>query len=195
MGSNPTPSVEEGCSRARTTRSDDLTVRTHANREAACIVGSTRAATGVTRSTCIGDTREHGATRRESYPVRFSAGTRVVRGVAQSGRALRSGRRGPRFESGHPDQDGSCLKRLTPHDLRCPRPGNGPCSSARAPKGFGHCRLERWQNGYCTRLESERPKGLGGSNPSRSVEPSGRLARGLFLCLGLLRSLGVLRPH
>ena len=26
-----------------------------------------------------------------------------VRGVAQSGRALRSGRRGPRFESGRPD--------------------------------------------------------------------------------------------
>ena len=26
--------------------------------------------------------------------------------------------------------------------------------------------LAEW---YCTRLESERPKGLGGSNPSRSV--------------------------
>ena len=29
--------------------------------------------------------------------------TRLFRGVAQSGRALRSGRRGPRFESGRPD--------------------------------------------------------------------------------------------
>ena len=28
----------------------------------------------------------------------------TVRGVAQPGRVLRSGRRGPRFKSGHPDQ-------------------------------------------------------------------------------------------
>ena len=27
----------------------------------------------------------------------------IIRGVAQSGRALRSGRRGPRFKSGRPD--------------------------------------------------------------------------------------------
>ena len=34
---------------------------------------------------------------------------------------------------------------------------------------------------YCTRLESERPKGLGGSNPSRSVSPSGSLGLEGFL--------------
>ena len=41
-----------------------------------------------------------GAKRRESHPA-----VSAVRGVAQSGRALRSGRRGPRFESGRPDEE------------------------------------------------------------------------------------------
>jgi hypothetical protein len=30
--------------------------------------------------------------------------------------------------------------------------------------------MEGWQNGYCTGLENRRPKGLGGSSPSPSVE-------------------------
>jgi hypothetical protein len=29
--------------------------------------------------------------------------------------------------------------------------------------------VEGWQNGYCTSLENWRPQGLGGSNPSPSV--------------------------
>ena len=37
---------------------------------------------------------------------------------------------------------------------------------------------ERWQNGYCTGLENRRPKGLGGSNPSRSVEVTSSLIHG-----------------
>jgi hypothetical protein len=46
---------------------------------------------------------ERGAKRRSSIPPRPWF-TRRFRGVAQSGRALRSGRRGPRFESGRPDR-------------------------------------------------------------------------------------------
>ncbi len=117
----------------------------------------------------------------ESHPVRFgsselygthdilrSSGQATwvgvglwVRGVAQSGRALRSGRRGPRFESGRPD--GWCWS-----GLRRRRRARIVTASAEDDPGFFGV-LERWQNGYCTRLESERPKGLGGSNPSRSV--------------------------
>jgi hypothetical protein len=33
--------------------------------------------------------------------------------------------------------------------------------------------MEGWQNGYCTSLENWRPQGLGGSNPSPSVNSIG----------------------
>ena len=45
----------------------------------------------------------------------------VSRGVAQSGRALRSGRRGPRFESGRPDLagfEGRVAEWLKAHDWK-----------------------------------------------------------------------------
>ena len=58
----------------------------------------------------------------------------------------------------------------TPHD---PHDSTDPDGLVRPDPGRSAVRgswfQERWQNGYCTRLESERPKGLGGSNPSRSV--------------------------
>ena len=43
------------------------------------------------------------AHRRSIPPRPLKRRTEEFRGVAQSGRALRSGRRGPRFESGRPD--------------------------------------------------------------------------------------------
>ena len=55
----------------------------------------------------------------ESHPVRewIRSGSMEpgLRGVAQSGRALRSGRRGPRFESGRPDLGGVVLTGKAPH--------------------------------------------------------------------------------
>ena len=44
---------------------------------------------------------------------------------------------------------------------------NAPADAYRALSG--RCRSGALAEWYCTRLESERPKGLGGSNPSRSV--------------------------
>ena len=87
VGSNPTPSVP---SRRAMTPSRDLDGwpsglrRTTGNRVGASPRGF------------------------ESHPVRFTRRRPIMlgwptRGVAQSGRALRSGRRGPRFESGRPD--------------------------------------------------------------------------------------------
>ena len=55
------------------------------------------------------------------------------RGVAQSGRALRSGRRGPRFESGRPDYVGR----------------------------FSDLLEERWQNGIALASKASARKGLG----------------------------------
>ena len=89
--------------------------------------------------------------------------------MAQSGRALRSGRRGPRFESGRPDKySGGCRFNVLE------RPDSAARADVRALlfTGVRGPPRERWQNGYCTRLESVRPRGLGGSNPSRSVECS-----------------------
>ena len=77
--------------------------------------------------------------------------------------------------------------RLTPHDSSCPDPGDAPTSNARTREGSGHCCLERWQNGYCTRLESERPKGLGGSNPSRSAGKLSDCHEFRFFVFGKLR--------
>ena len=45
---------------------------------------------------------------------------------------------------------------------------NAPAEAHRALSGC--CRSGALAEWYCTRLESERPKGLGGSNPSRSVK-------------------------
>jgi hypothetical protein len=58
---------------------------------------------------------------------------------------------------------------------------HGPWPSGWLPISVAGC-LERWQNGYCTRLESERPRGLGGSNPSRSVHALRVICPGGFLC-------------
>ena len=49
------------------------------------------------------------ARRRPQYPSR-------ARGVAQPGSALRSGRRGPQFESGHPDLPQGNPQRILPRD-------------------------------------------------------------------------------
>ena len=80
---------------------------------------------------------------------------------------------GPPGESPRPPSVARCIRapRLvdnrggrTPGLLRyaC-RPGRCCFQGSLIPSGA----LAEW---YCTRLESERPKGLGGSNPSRSVE-------------------------
>ena len=76
VGSNPTPSVDFVQSRC----GFEPTRTAHAGRS----VGLLRR-------------------RPQLHPTPSVVVTRVVRGVAQSGRALRSGRRGPRFESGRPD--------------------------------------------------------------------------------------------
>ncbi len=85
----------------------DRYVRTHVTFEESHKVGSTRAAKPPVAKRLVGNPREE----RGSYEVRPQLNptpsvvvhTREFRGVAQSGRALRSGRRGPRFESGRPD--------------------------------------------------------------------------------------------
>ena len=82
------------------------------------------------------------------------------RGVAQSGRALRSGRRGPRFESGRPDYVGRLSDLLE----------------------------ERWQNGIALASKASARKGLGVRiprapfmGPQRPLYPSSQELVGFFI--------------
>ena len=82
------------------------------------------------------------------------------RGVAQSGRALRSGRRGPRFESGRPDYVDRSSDLLE----------------------------ERWQNGIALASKASARKGLGVRiprapfmGPQRSLYPSSQELAGFFI--------------
>ena len=123
--------------------------------------------------------------------LRLRSGNPNKRGVAQSGRALRSGRRGPRFESGRPDylregaacprfrlQDGwpSGLRRTTGNRVGiCPRGFESHPVRERERTdgvGFERCRAgggRAARRGRRRRLRTAEPP-AGQSHPVRSVE-------------------------
>ncbi len=126
-------------------------------------------------------------------PFKAAVFRRSSRGVAQSGRALRSGRRGPRFKSGRPDWSfevprgfSACEDRLIDrqHDsLRPPSPPGG---------GGASVLLERWQNGIALASKASARKGLGVRIPRAPLRtedgPSGQVIRGAFSCLWVAKT-------
>ena len=162
-------------------------VRTHESFEEARRVGSSRATEWVVREAPRAVTRET-SERSEVHPTPSVVATRWFRGVAQSGRALRSGRRGPRFESGRPDcltagkpRTTGALGRQHPllvllHDLINLRRAWVSRSPATPAPGC----LERWQNGIALASKASARKGLGVRIPRAPSSPSRSLAWGAF---------------
>ena len=92
--------------------------------------------------------RSHSSARSSTdMPLPYGA----FRGVAQPGSALRSGRRGPQFESGHPDL-GSAGGRSRPPARSLSRPRAG----AARPRARGGCRTRPRAGDHCRRLLGER---------------------------------------
>src|SRR2546421_8319083 len=92
--------------------------------------------------------------------VRRSATLSPSRGVAQPGSALRSGRRGPQFKSGHPDEHGgnhvspmnplllasAVLPLVSPPALRSPAPAAGGALSVDDQAAGCSCIDSRWRS-------------------------------------------------
>ena len=105
--------------------------------------------------------------RRPFYTIAALRRTRFFRGVAQPGRALRSGRRGRRFKSSHPDQQrksgphgrffvGGCaedlnLRRRSPEEVRPTGASRTSAAALRRSREQGSERVtsspltERWR--------------------------------------------------